>query len=184
MNSLRLSVFAALFTALIVVGAYLKIPVGPVPIVLANFFVILAGAVLGTRWATASVGLYLLLGVLGLPVFAGGGGIAYLTGPTGGFLLGYLPAAALAGLLTHLRKRNTLIDLLGLVAGALAIYVLGVPWLKYALEMSWPESLAAGMLPFLVGDAIKVAGALVIVGLLRKRLPELFAAFQERSEAE
>lgn len=176
--------FSALFTALVVVGAYLKIPVGPVPIVLANFFVILAGAVLGTRWAAASIGLYLLLGALGLPVFAGGGGLAYLTGPTGGFLLGYLPAAALSGFLTHRKTRNSFTDLLGLVAGALCIYLFGVPWLKHALEMSWPESLAAGMLPFLLGDAIKVAGAVVIIGLLRKRLPELFAALQEQSEAE
>ena len=100
MKTLRMSVFSALFSALIIVGAYLKIPVGPVPIVLANFFVLLAGVLLGPKWGAASVGLYLLLGVVGLPVFAGGGGIAYLTGPTGGFLIGYLPAAFLAGVIS------------------------------------------------------------------------------------
>lgn len=166
--------FASLFTALIVVGAYLKIPLGPVPIVLANFFVILAGAVLGYRWAAASVGLYLLLGILGLPVFAGGGGIAYLAGPTGGFLIGYLPGAVLAGVFTHTKKNNFILDLTGLLTGALVIYILGVPWLKVSLEMSWADAVTKGMLPYLPGDAVKVAAALALLRLLRNRMPEMF----------
>ena len=175
MNSLRLSVFSALFSALIVVGAYLKIPLGPVPIVLANFFVILSGAVLGWRWAAASVGLYLLLGIMGLPVFAGGGGIAYLAGPTGGYLIGYLPSAAITGLIIGKKKPHPVKDLLGLSAGVVTIYLFGVPWLKHALEMGWIKSLTVGMLPYLPGDFMKIAGAFIILMLLRKRLPELFA---------
>jgi biotin transport system substrate-specific component len=183
MHSLRLSVFSALFTALMVVGAYLKIPLGPVPIVLANFFVILAGVVLGAKWAAASVGLYLLLGAFGLPVFAGGGGLAYLAGPTGGFLLGYLPSAVIAGVISHRGKSHPAKDAIGLIAGALAIYFIGVPWLKYSLDMSWAESLTIGMFPFLIGDGIKTAGALAVNRMLQNRLPELFTSLAEEDPA-
>ena len=176
MNALRMPVFAALFAALIVVGAYLRIPIGPVPVVLANFFVILSGAVLGAKWGGASVGLYLLLGVVGLPVFAGGGGLAYLTGPTGGYLIGYLPASILVGLITVRKTRTVAANLIGLFSGAIIIYLLGVPWLKVALDKTWPEAFTIGMLPFLPGDAAKVFGAFLVVRLLEKNYPEILAA--------
>jgi biotin transport system substrate-specific component len=174
MHSLRLSVFSALFTSLIVVGAYLKIPIGPVPIVLSNLFVILAGLVLGPKWGGAAVGLYLLLGTFGLPVFSGGGGLAYLTGPTGGFLLGFLPSAMVAGFLSSREKTRPIRDIAGLVAGVFVIYLFGVPWLKFSLEMSWTKTLAVGMAPFLIGDSLKIAAAFAIKRLLMKRLPDLF----------
>ena len=88
---------ASLFTALMILGAYIRIPIGPVPVTLSSFFVLLAGVILGSGWGTASVGIYLLLGALGLPVFTAGGGLALFAGPTGGYLLGFLPAAFLAG---------------------------------------------------------------------------------------
>ena len=97
-NQLRMMVYASLFAALTAVGAFLAIPIGPVPIVLQNMFVYLAGLLLGGRWGLASVGVYLLAGACGLPVFAGGlGGISRLIGPTGGYLIGYLPAVFLNG---------------------------------------------------------------------------------------
>ena len=175
MNALRMPVFTALFAALIVVGAYLKIPIGPVPVVLANFFVILSGAVLGAKWGGASVGLYLLMGIVGLPVFAGGGGLAYLTGPTGGYLIGYLPASILVGLITVSKKRTVTTSLIGLFSGVIIIYLLGVPWLKAALDKTWQEAFAIGMLPFLPGDAAKVFGAFLVVRLLQKSYPEMLA---------
>lgn len=178
MSTLRSPILASLFTALIVVGAYLKIPIGPVPIVLANLFVLLAGAVLGIRWALASVGLYLFLGALGLPVFAGGGGLSYFLGPTGGYLIAYLPAAAMVGAFTGQKKPKFLWDLLAFAAGALIIYMVGVPWLKIALDTTWKETLALGMIPFLIGDSVKVAGALAILTLLRRYYPELL--FREK----
>jgi biotin transport system substrate-specific component len=175
MHSLRASVFSALFTALIVVGAYLRIPVGPVPIVLSNFFVILAGVVLGPKWAASSVGLYLLLGVFGLPVFAGGGGLAYLAGPTGGFLIGYLPAAVVAGFVSGRGQGNVARDFAGLTLGALMIYLIGVPWLKVVLKASWVESLALGIFPFLIGDGIKIVAAVIVSRIVKTRMPELLS---------
>ena len=174
MNTLRMTIFSALFTALIIVGAYLKIPFGPIPLVLANFFVLLAGAILGPRWGAASVGLYLLLGIVGLPVFASGSGIAYIAGPTGGFLIGYLPAAFAAALICRRERKHLVRDLTGLIAGAAIIYLCGIPWLKVSLQMSWAKSFAVGMIPFLLGDAIKIAGAAAILQILYRQYPEIF----------
>ncbi|MCP4718315.1 MAG: biotin transporter BioY, partial [Desulfobacteraceae bacterium] len=92
-NQLKMTVYTALFVALIAMGAFIAIPIGPVPIVLQNMFVLLAGIILGPVWGLACVGIYLLIGLAGLPVFAGGtSGIGKLFGPTGGYLIAYLPA--------------------------------------------------------------------------------------------
>ena len=90
MNKLqiRTTVLTAVFTALIAAGAYIAVPIGPVPIVLTTFFVLLSGLLGGFRIGLYSVGVYLVLGIMGLPVFAGGaGGFAVLAGPTGGYLI-------------------------------------------------------------------------------------------------
>ena len=115
MNSsrqLRMLVFASLLAALMTAGAFISIPVGPVPIVLQNMFVFLAGLLLGSRWGLASVGVYLLAGACGLPVFAGGmGGIGRIVGPTGGYLIGYLPAVFIIGYLSQKGAARISIDI-------------------------------------------------------------------------
>ena len=99
--NLRMTVYSALFTALIIIGGYISIPIGPVPIALADFFVMLAGLFLGPRWGLSSVLLFLFLGALGLPVFAGGkAGLAVFMGPTGGFLPGYVLMVFAVGFLS------------------------------------------------------------------------------------
>ncbi len=104
---LRMMVYASLLAALTAAGAYLAIPIGPVPIVLQNLFILLAGLLLGSRWGLASVSVYLLTGALGLPVFAGGlGGIGRLVGPTGGYLVGFLPAVFVIGWITEKAKEH------------------------------------------------------------------------------
>jgi polyribonucleotide nucleotidyltransferase len=112
-NQLRMMVYASLFAALTAVGAFLAIPIGPVPIVLQNMFVYLAGLLLGGRWGLASVGVYLLAGACGLPVFAGGlGGISRFIGPTGGYLIGYLPAVFLIGTMSQKANPRVVSDVL------------------------------------------------------------------------
>jgi biotin transport system substrate-specific component len=180
-QSIRMTVYACLFTALIIVGTYIKIPIGPVPIVLANFFVLLAGVLLGSSWATGSVALFLVLGVIGVPVFSSGGGVAAIVGPTGGYLIGYLAAAFVTGIITQRRKSRGAVDLIGLIAGALVIYVLGLPWLKHSLHIGWTKTLTLGFFPFLIGDALKVAAAFGIVRLLQGTAPELFPVLQSRA---
>jgi biotin transport system substrate-specific component len=167
-ESLRKMVYASLMAALTAAGAQIVIPVGPVPIVLQNLFVMLAGLLLGSRWGLASVGVYLLAGVCGLPVFAGGtGGFGRLIGPTGGYLLGYLPAVYLIGMISERSEGRVLSDVSAMIAGCLIVYIFGVSWLKIITGMTIAKSLAVGMYPFLIGDALKIAAALSIVKTLR-----------------
>ncbi|MEE4607704.1 MAG: biotin transporter BioY [Desulfobacteraceae bacterium] len=167
-ETLRMTVLTALMAALIAAGAFLIIPVGPVPIVLQNLFVMVAGLILAPRWAAGAVGIYLLAGSLGLPVFAGGsGGIGRLLGPTGGYLVGYLPAVVVISW-THSRiGRQPWLEIGALVLAAAMVYALGVCWLKTVTAMSWTGAVAAGMLPFLPGDVLKIAAALPIARTLR-----------------
>jgi len=167
-TSLRMTVYASLMAALTAAGAYMAIPIGPVPIVLQNLFIFLAGLLLGPGWGTASVGVYLLAGILGLPVFAGGvGGIGRFAGPTGGYLMGFLPAVCVIGFISNVSKTNVVRDLLAMICGSLIIYACGVSWLNILTGMTLGKTLAVGMYPFLPGDALKMAVAIPIVKALR-----------------
>lgn len=168
--SLRMTVLASLFTALVIVGGYLSFPLpfSPVPIVLSDFFVMLAGLLLGPSWGLASIALFIFLGALGLPVFAGGqAGLAVLFGPTGGFLFGFPVCAAVVGWISGKGKSSPGKDLAALLAGNLVLYLFGVPWLKAVLNLTWETALTAGLLPFLPGAAIKITAAVVITRVLR-----------------
>jgi biotin transport system substrate-specific component len=167
-TSLRMTVYASLLAALIAAGAYLALPIGPVPIVLQNFFIFLSGLLLGPRWGVASVGVYLMAGALGLPVFAGGiGGIGRFAGPTGGYLLGYLPAVYMIGWISKKSKGRGALDVLAMVCGSIVIYTCGVSWLKILSGMTLAKTLAVGMYPFILGDGLKIAAAVPIVKALR-----------------
>ena len=169
--NLRMIVFACLFTALVIIGGYISVPLGPVPIVLADFFVMLAGLFLGASWGCASVGLYLFLGVLGLPVFAGGkAGLAVLFGPTGGFLVGYLIGVFLIGLIARKGQASFIKDLIALIIGNIVIYGLGVPWLKLVLKVSWEQAAALGVLPLMPAMIIKIIVAMILIRILRPLL--------------
>ncbi|QTA79251.1 Biotin transporter [Desulfonema limicola] len=170
-QQLHMTVYASLFAALTAAGAYLAIPMGPVPIVLQNLFVLLTGLLLGSRWGLASIGIYLLAGAIGLPVFAGGtGGIARIFGPTGGYLLSYLPAVYILGIIAEKGQKTGkpfVFDLIAMICACLIVYGIGVPWLKLMTGMDWAKAFSAGMLPFLPGDGLKIAAAVPIVKTLR-----------------
>ena len=159
-----MTIYTSLFAALIAAGAYIAIPIGPVPIVLQNMFVLMAAIILGPLWGLASILLYLFMGACGFPVFAGGtGGLGRLFGPTGGYLLGYIPAVIAAGLIAEKSGKKTAANVLAMIIGSLFVYSAGVPWLKFATKMSWSKSLALGMYPFLIGDAVKIAAGVFAV---------------------
>lgn len=175
-----MTVYTALFAALIAAGAYMVIPIGPVPIVLQNFFVMLAGLLLGWRWGVACVGIYLLAGAIGLPVFAGGAaGIGRLAGPTGGYLLSYLPAAGIIGWISGKGKGRLLMDILGMIMGVMIVYAGGVCWLKAISGVSWTKAVSAGLLPFLPGDILKIAAAAPLAGTLRPVIEGALARSEE-----
>ncbi|MFO7751076.1 MAG: biotin transporter BioY [Desulfobacteraceae bacterium] len=167
-DQLKMTVYASLFAALIAAGAFMAIPIGPVPIVLQNMFVLLAGIILGPRWGLASVGVYLLMGALGFPVFAGGtGGLGRLFGPTGGYLLSYLPAVFITGLVSRALGNKTRWDILAMAAGSMMIYSMGVPWLKLVTGMAWGKAFAVGMYPFIIGDLLKITAGAFSAGIIR-----------------
>ncbi len=165
----------ALFASLIAAGTFIAFPLpfSPVPIVLQNLFVVLAGLILGPALGAAAVAVYLLVGAVGAPVFAGAtGGFAHFFGPTGGYLAGYLLAAVVAGLVAG-RPRpevrtSTLRIVLATLLAFLAVYVTGVLRLKAVLGADWPKALAAGFLPFIAGDLAKAAIAVAVAGRLRR----------------
>jgi len=169
----------ALFAALIAGGAFVSIPLpfSPLPIVLQNLFIVLAGLVLGPALGSAAVALYLIAGALGLPVFAGAvGGIAHFAGPTGGFLFGYFFAALTAGLIAGSPRAgiNTPLPriILAAACGFLVMYIPGLFWLERFVG-GWPKAFIAGFFPFLPGDAIKAAIAVTAAGRLRRVVGEL-----------
>lgn len=167
-EKLRMVVLVSLMAALTAVGAYIHIPIGPVPIVLSTLFVILSGLLLGSRWGPASMGLYLLVGAIGMPVFAGGkGGLAHFFGPTGGYLFGYVLASWITGFVSERSRGLLLLDIPAVVIGSLVIYGLGIPWLKMVTQMSWTKTLMVGMVPFLIGDAIKASVAIILARSVR-----------------
>jgi biotin transport system substrate-specific component len=178
-RQLQMTVYSAMFAALITAGAFLAIPIGPVPIVLQNFFVLLAGLLLGGRWGLFCLGVYLLAGACGLPVFAGAsGGLGRLFGPTGGYLIGYLPAVFTVGVISRRLGHRWAGDLLALTCGAALVYACGVPWLKLVTGMGWGKAMALGMLPFLPGDALKIAAAIPVARTLRPLMQGRGAGFQ------
>ena len=166
---LRAMVLSSLFAALTAVGALIALPIGPVPIVLQNFFVMLMGLLLGPRWGLAGVGVYLLAGALGLPVFAGGAsGLARLAGPTGGYLVGYLPCVALIGWIAVRGRGHRVMDALAVVCGTAVLYACGVFWLQTVTGMGIDKALAAGALPFIPGDIAKIIAAVLLAPSLRR----------------
>jgi biotin transport system substrate-specific component len=162
-------VWTALLAACIAVGAWLQLPIGPVPITLQPLFVFLAGYLLGPGGGAAAVALYVAAGVLGLPVFAGGAlGIGVLLGPTGGYLVGMIGAAATTGLAAP--PGRPLVWARGLLFGALAVavnYAVGAARLAQVLDLGVRQALVVGVAPFVVFDVVKVVVALVVARHLR-----------------
>jgi len=153
----RLLTGTAAFIGLIALGSWISIPFFPVPLTLQTLFVLLAAAVL-FRYAVVTVSLYLLLGALGLPLFHNGiAGIGVLLGPTGGYLIGFLPAALIAGL--AFERKSPAIRIFGIAAATLAIYACGIAWLMVSSGLSFIPAVTLGMLPFIPGDGIKAFAA-------------------------
>ena len=161
--SLGLVVGFALLTAL-AAQVVIPLPFTPVPITGQTFTVLLAGAALGGTLGAASMALYLLLGAVGLPFFAeGSSGWEVVRGATGGYLIGFIVAAWLVGKLAERRQDRTVPTAIPLfLLGSVVIYLFGVPWLAASLGVSGTEAMELGLVPFIVGDLLKVA----IAGLL------------------
>jgi biotin transport system substrate-specific component len=165
-------VYASIFGAVTAAGAYLMIPLPPVPITLQTLFLYVAAALLGGRLGALSQIVYLLIGIIGLPVFSGGkGGLGVLLGPTGGYLMGFVAGAYVIGRLVEMKKTpGPVWFVFALGAGTVVIYLLGVIQLILIARFSIYQAITVGVLPFLIGDALKVGLAIFITMKLRSRL--------------
>ena len=165
-SNLKPLIFAALFAALTAAVAPFKIPLGftPVPITLQTLVVLMSGAMLGPYYGALSMILYVVVGALGLPVFAGGGsGIGAVLGPTGGYLISYFVAAYAIGKVLQLRKQPKFLDyVFAMVIGTIIIYVLGAGWGMVVTGLGVAAILAGWVLPFVIGDTIKLLAAAYI----------------------
>lgn len=167
-------VIISLFAALISAGAYIRIPLAPVPVVLSNFFVLLAASCLPPLLSLASIAAYLFIGACGLPVFTSGGGIAALLAPTGGYLFGMIPAAIAGSLVMRiLEKHIRLASVISALVSTLFIYLAGIPWLAYQLDISLPAAILSGFVPFIPGDTLKIVAASAVTPSLRPRIREM-----------
>lgn len=166
----RQLILVAFFAALTALGAWLRIPLQPVPVTLQVFFTILAGAVLGPTLGALSQLIYILLGVIGLPVFAGGThGLGALWGPTGGYLIGFVAAAYVIGFLVKKFELKSLPGILvSMLAGLFVIYLLGVFQLVLVLKLNFYKALMVGFFPFIAFDLVKAGLAAVVARRLGK----------------
>jgi len=157
---------SALFTALIAVGAFVAVPVGPVPFTLQVFAVLLAAMLLGPRLALLSVVAYLALGLI-VPVYAGGAsGIGTLLGPTGGYLLGFVPAVVVTGMLARDAAPSAPRLLTTGLFGIILIYAVGATWLAWQLELTAGAAVSVGVLPFVALDVMKALLAAAVARAL------------------
>lgn len=177
MENKKLTVYqmaaVALMAAVMCVLGPLSVPIGAVPISLTNFVICITVWLLGAKFGTLSVAVYLALGAVGLPVFSGyGAGLAKLAGPTGGYLIGFLPMAFIGGLFIEKSKGQPVVSGLGLVLGIAVSYALGTAWFVLQMGCELGYAMAVCVYPFIAFDLAKVAISCVIGTLLRRRLAQ------------
>ena len=161
-SAVRAIVLAVIGSLLLTISAKIQVPFWPVPMTMQTFVVLVLGVAYGWRLAGATVLLYLAQGALGLPVFAGGGGLAYMAGPTGGYLAGFLLAAVPVGSLAERGwARSAPSTLAAMLIGTAIIFGCGIAWLATLIGL--PQAISAGLVPFLLSEAVKIALATALV---------------------
>lgn len=166
-------VVTALMAAVTCILAPLSIPIGPVPISLTNFAIYLSLYVLDWEKGTISYLVYLLIGLVGVPVFSGfTGGVAKLAGPTGGYIIGFIPMAIIAGIAID-KFRRRWIHLIGMIIGTVVCYAFGTLW--FCLQSGTPvmSALSICVFPFIPGDLIKIIIAIAIAPIIRERIDKI-----------
>ena len=174
-NKTRMMILAALFAALTAVGAFIRFPLGTMSVTLQFMFTAMAGVLLGAKWGAVSQAVYVVLGLVGLPVFTMGGGIGYVMQPSFGFLLGLIPTAWVIGRLTAREGGHWRIAL-ACLAGLAVLYLIGLPYMYLIMKLYLHKSITvwtaikAGMLVYLPGDAIKIALTVLLYKPLRRAI--------------
>ena len=171
--SSRMITMSAVMAAVMCILAPFSIPIGPVPISLTNLIIYISLYVLGMKQTLISYLTYLLIGLVGLPVFSGfHGGVARLFGPTGGYLIGFIFMVIITGRIID-RHTKWQMCLVGMILGTLVCYAFGTSWLAYQTGMDFTSALFAGVIPFIPGDLIKIGIALLYGPRLQKQLSKI-----------
>lgn len=166
----------ALLAAVLCILSPISVPIGPVPLSLGTFAVYLAASTVDRRTGTLAVLLYILLGMVGLPVFTGWtGGLGKLAGPTGGYIVGYVFTAYLAGLIIDRSKGRRIAVPLALIVGTVVLYAFGTAWYCIQAHTTPGAALPICVLPFLPGDALKIAAATAVALPVRKSVQNFLA---------
>ncbi|MCI6605428.1 MAG: biotin transporter BioY [Clostridiales bacterium] len=174
----RSLILTALFAALTAVGAFLKIPFPLSAITLQFFFTAMAGTLLGKKYGALSQAVYVLLGLVGVPIFALGGGFSYVFQPTFGFLLGLIPSAWVIGSLAR-RPLTFWRSVTAMLAGLAVLYAIGVPYMALIANaylgkgLTFWQVLKNGMLIYLPGDMLKIAAGSALSCAVTRRIPNL-----------
>ena len=167
--NIRQMTLISVFAALTAVGGFISIPLYPVPLTLQTLFTLLAAMTMGSVMGASSQIIYILLGIIGLPVFAGfKAGIGILFGPTGGFLFGFIISAYVIGKIVELKKeKNIFYYFLAGIIGTIILYIIGITQLSLVTGIGIKKAITVGMLPFLPGDILKIIAASFIASKLR-----------------
>lgn len=163
----------ALFAALTAIGSQIAVAIGPVPVNLATFVVFCAGAILGPRLGALSMGIWVLLGAVGVPVFSlMRGGLQMLVGPTGGYIIGYVPAAFVTGLIMNGAKSGRIaVYPLAMFAGMVIYFTIGTAWYMILTRVGFAEACMTCVVPFIPFDLLKIAAATAVSHRLRSVSP-------------
>lgn len=165
----------ALMTALLCIAAPLTIPVGAIPVSLTPMILYIFVYVFGWKKTFVSFFIYLAMGAMGLPVFSGfQGGLHKITGPTGGYLVGFLLLTAACGFFCDFFKRNACMYVAGMILGILCAYVFGSIWYMVIMEQTLKNTLIVCVIPFLPFDAMKIVASLLIAPRLKKSMSSFF----------
>lgn len=172
-RNVRHMTLVGLMTAVICVLGPLAVtlPVSPVPISLGTLAIYLAVSVLGMKLSAASVVIYILLGLVGVPVFTNfTAGPGKLLGPTGGYILGYTFLALICGAFVERLFRRPVLCFLGMLLGTGVFYAFGTVWLKFQMNVTFPQAFVLGVLYYIPGDLVKIIIAMTLGFQIRSRL--------------
>lgn len=170
-NSLKMWITSALFAAFIGIFAQLTIPLPLIPITGQTFAIGFTITVLGLRYGSLSVFIYILLGMIGIPVFSAmSGGLGIILGPTGGYIIGFIPTAIIMGFYLKQFGTSKSHAILANLIGMMITLAFGTIWLKYGSGFSWSTAISAGIYPFLIVGIIKAIFAALAGVTIRQRL--------------
>lgn len=177
-NNIYAFILCALFAALTAVGAMIQIPLPftPLPVSLATLSVMLAAGLLGPRYGSLAISVYILIGAIGIPVFSNfSGGVGIIAGPTGGYIIGYIAMTFVSGLLIHKKStKETGVSRIGVILalalGNIVLYTIGTAWFIFQTNTQLIPALTMCVIPFLPGDLLKILASSLLIQKLKKYL--------------